>query len=115
MRICNLARSAASALLILTASFSASKQTASAAPQNAAPPEHEASAPGQFELRAASPKFWDLVDNGASLEKVATGFSFTEGPVWNEKGGFLYVSEEDQNRVVRGLPGWQGGNGIVHW
>jgi gluconolactonase len=105
MRICNLARSAASALLILTASFSASPQTPSAAaPQIAAPPEPEAPAPGQFELRAASPKFWDLVDKGASLEKVATGFSFTEGPVWDEKGGFLYVSEEDQNRVVRVYP-----------
>lgn len=40
----------------------------------------------------------------ASLEKVATGFGFTEGPVWDEKGGFLYVSDEDQNRIARVHP-----------
>jgi sugar lactone lactonase YvrE len=38
------------------------------------------------------------------LEKFASGFSFTEGPVWDERGGFLYVSEEDQNRVIRVYP-----------
>src|SRR6185295_597095 len=59
---------------------------------------------GQFALEAASPEFWDLVDQKASLEKVATGFSFTEGAVWDEKGGFLYVSDEDQNRVARVYP-----------
>jgi len=56
---------------------------------------------GHFEFEAKLPKFWDLFDKSASLEKVASGFSFTEGPVWDEKGGFLYVSEEDQNRVIR--------------
>jgi gluconolactonase len=61
-------------------------------------------APGQFSLQAKLPKFWDLVDKDASLQKVASGFSFTEGPVWDEKGGFLYVSEEVQNRVVRIYP-----------
>ena len=59
---------------------------------------------GKFEFEAKSPKFWDLFDKGASLKKVASGFSFTEGPVWDEKGGFLYVSEEDQNRVMRVYP-----------
>ena len=61
-------------------------------------------APGRFALQAESPKFWDLVEQNASLEKVASGFSFTEGPVWDEKGGFLYVSDEDQNRVARVYP-----------
>jgi gluconolactonase len=65
-------------------------------------PQREA--PGQFALQAESPKFWDLVDKNASLEKAAGGFGFTEGPVWDEKGGFLYVSDEDQNRVARVYP-----------
>jgi gluconolactonase len=60
--------------------------------------------PGEFALQAISPKFWDLVDKNATLEKVAIGFGFTEGPVWDEKGGFLYVSDEDQNRVARVYP-----------
>ena len=61
-------------------------------------------APREFQLRAESSKFWDLLDKSATLEKVATGFGFTEGPVWDEKGGFLYVSDEDQNRVARVYP-----------
>jgi gluconolactonase len=87
-----------SALLILTASVYVMAQTPPASPPHQEPP------PGQFELQAASPKFWDLFDKTASLDKVATGFSFTEGPVWDEKGGFLYVSEEEQNRVMRVYP-----------
>ena len=55
-------------------------------------------------MQATSPKFWDLVDKNATMEKVASGFSFTEGPVWDEKGGFLYISDEDQNRVARVYP-----------
>jgi gluconolactonase len=68
------------------------------------PPSPQTAPAGQFALEAASPAFWDLVDRNAALEKVATGFSFTEGPVWDEKGGFLYVSDEDQNRVARVTP-----------
>src|SRR5580704_12560927 len=79
-------------LFVLTASIHASAQT---------PAEQPA---GRFELQAKSPKFWDLFDRAAGLEKVASGFGFTEGPVWDEKGGFLYVSEEEQNRVMRVYP-----------
>ncbi|HET7084849.1 MAG TPA: SMP-30/gluconolactonase/LRE family protein [Rhizomicrobium sp.] len=61
-------------------------------------------APDQFALQAVSPKFWELIDKDASLEKVTSGFRFTEGPVWDEKGGFLYVSDEEQNRVARVYP-----------
>ena len=50
-----------------------------------------------FELQALSPKFWELVDHGAKLEKVATGFGFTEGPMW-DAAGFLYVSDETINK-----------------
>jgi gluconolactonase len=57
----------------------------------------------QFELKAKSPRFWDLFDAGARLEKVAGGFGFTEGPVWDERG-FLYVSDEKQNKLSRVFP-----------
>ena len=53
-----------------------------------------------FELEAQSPKFWDLVTRDATLEKVATGFGFTEGPVW-DASGFLYVSDEIANKIFR--------------
>jgi gluconolactonase len=59
--------------------------------------------PRAFESQALSPKFWDLVDHGAKLETVATGFGFTEGPVW-DAAGFLYVSDETLNKIFRVYP-----------
>jgi gluconolactonase len=53
-----------------------------------------------FELQSLSPKFWDLVDQHAKLDKVATGFGFTEGPMW-DPAGFLYVSDETINKIFR--------------
>lgn len=54
----------------------------------------------QFALKAETPKFWDLIDEKAQLSKVAGGFGFTEGPVWDERG-FLYVSDEEQNKIYK--------------
>lgn len=53
-----------------------------------------------FALKEESPKFWELLDHDASLTKVAGGFGFTEGPVWDERG-FLYVSDEEQNKIFK--------------
>ncbi len=57
----------------------------------------------QFDLKADSPKFWELIDKNATIEKVAGDFGFTEGPVWDERG-FLYVSDEVANRILRVFP-----------
>jgi gluconolactonase len=59
--------------------------------------------PRQFELKAETPKFWELIAEDAKLEKVAGGFGFTEGPVWDPRG-FLYVSDEEKNRLSRVYP-----------
>ena len=56
-----------------------------------------------FKLEPLSPKFWDLVDRYAKLETVATGFGFTEGPMW-DPAGFLYVSDETINKIYRVYP-----------
>lgn len=56
-----------------------------------------------FGLQPLSPKFWDLIDQHAKLETVATGFGFTEGPMWDE-AGFLYVSDETINKIFRVYP-----------
>jgi gluconolactonase len=53
-----------------------------------------------FELRALSPKFQELVDPEAKLKTIATGFGFTEGPMW-DPAGFLYVSDETLNKIFR--------------
>jgi len=53
-----------------------------------------------FELQGASPQFWDLVDHDAKLATVASGFGFTEGPMW-DPSGFLYVSDETINKIFK--------------
>lgn len=42
---------------------------------------------------------WQLVPEGATAEQVATGFDFTEGPVWC--GDHLLFSDIPRNRIVR--------------
>ena len=69
--------------------------------------QNQGAVPRTFELKAESPKFRDLIADDAKLEKVAGGFGFTEGPVWDPRG-FLYVSDEEKNRLSRVYPGWPG-------
>lgn len=57
----------------------------------------------EFALKALSPAFWKLFDRDAQLTRLATGFGFTEGPVWDPKG-FVYVSDEVQNFIYRVYP-----------
>jgi gluconolactonase len=56
-----------------------------------------------FRLEALSPKFSEIVPGDARLETVATGFGFTEGPMW-DPAGFLYVSDETINKIFRVYP-----------
>jgi len=59
--------------------------------------------PRQFKLSAQSANFWKLLDRHAPLQKVAGDFGFTEGPVWDPRG-FLYVSDEEHNKIFRLYP-----------
>jgi len=59
--------------------------------------------PRQFELKAESAKFWELVPRDAKLDLVAGGMGFTEGPVW-DPAGFIYVSDEVINKIFRIYP-----------
>jgi len=57
----------------------------------------------QFELKAESPEFWKLIDRRTTPQKLAGGFGFTEGPVWDPRG-FVFVSDEETNKIFRVLP-----------
>jgi gluconolactonase len=59
--------------------------------------------PRQFELKADSATFWELVPKHAKLELVSSGLGFTEGPVW-DPAGFVYVSDEVLNKIFRIYP-----------
>ena len=39
----------------------------------------------------------ELLDESAEAERVATGFTFTEGPIWNAEGRFLLFSDMPGN------------------
>lgn len=56
--------------------------------------------PRKAELHAVSPSFWKLVEPNAAVTKVASGFGFTEGPVWDE-AGYLWVSDETLNKIFK--------------
>ncbi len=56
-----------------------------------------------FKLEPLSPAFSNLISSDAKLETVATGFGFTEGPMW-DPSGFLYVSDETLNKIFRVYP-----------
>jgi gluconolactonase len=44
-------------------------------------------------VRAESDQLHELVDAKAEVERIGTGFTFTEGPIWNPRGNFLLFSD----------------------
>jgi gluconolactonase len=54
-----------------------------------------------------NPRFDQLVPKDAKLEKVAEGFTWVEGPVWNKQGGYLLFSDIPANAVYK----WTAGEG----
>lgn len=57
---------------------------------------------------ANSPSVYDLVASSVQVEKLATGFTFTEGPIWHPDGYLLF---SDMPMDVRRK--WTDGGGIV--
>jgi gluconolactonase len=45
-----------------------------------------------------------LVDPDAEVKKVADGFRFTEGPVWNQEEGYLLFSDIPANTIFKWSP-----------
>jgi sugar lactone lactonase YvrE len=55
-------------------------------------------------------RFGDLVDPNATVEKIATGFQFTEGPVWHSRNRNLTFSDVRAGIMYRWTQ--QGGNAV---
>ena len=60
-------------------------------------------------IEANSPAIFDLVAEDAEVEQLATGFTFTEGPIWNKEGQHLDFSDMPANIRRR----WTAEGGIV--
>jgi gluconolactonase len=70
-----------------------------------------------------SDKLFELVDREAEVEKLATGFTFTEGPIWNKDGRFLLFSDmpgdvrrrwDEENGVQEVMRPSNKGNGMTY-
>ncbi len=55
-------------------------------------------------LVSADPRFATLVSANATVETIADGFHWVEGPVWDAKRGALYFSDIPANAVMRWTP-----------
>ncbi|MEK7396732.1 MAG: SMP-30/gluconolactonase/LRE family protein [Candidatus Poribacteria bacterium] len=44
-------------------------------------------------------EFGDIMPKSSKLEKIATGFMFTEGPVWDASQGCLFFSDIPANKI----------------
>ena len=59
-------------------------------------------------IAATSPAIYELLEEGSGVEQVATGFTFTEGPIWHPTGGYLLFSDMPGDKRRR----WDPQNGV---
>jgi gluconolactonase len=52
-------------------------------------------------IERLDPAFDELIGKGAVLEKLSGGYAWTEGPVWDKKGGYLLFSDIPNNSVFK--------------
>lgn len=60
------------------------------------------------EVGRGDPAFNRLVPVGARVEKLAEGFSWSEGPKWRRSGGYLLFTDVPKNTIYR----WKEGEGL---
>ncbi len=61
------------------------------------------------EIERADRRLDEIVPTDAKIEKLADGFTFTEGPVWvkDAAGGYLLFSDPNENTIYRWTPDGQ--------
>jgi gluconolactonase len=59
-------------------------------------------------IERKDPRFDRLVPRDATIEKLADGYDWSEGPVWVKKGGYLLFSDVPQNTVYQ----WKEGSPV---
>ena len=71
-------------------------------------PRQRAAQGDALKITRLDPRFDKLVPNGARLEKIADGFNWVEGPVWDRAGRYLLFSDIPANSVFK----WKEGEGV---
>ena len=73
------------------------------------PPNIKAHAGDPFgALEMNDPAFFALIAPATPIEKLASGFDWSEGPVWIKDGGFVVFSDVPSNTVYK----WKQGEGV---
>lgn len=88
------------ALLVLTAVAAIPRTVVDVAAQ-----KNNGSTSGAATIVRLDPRFDKLVPPHAKLEKIADGFTWVEGPVWDRKGQYLLFSDIPANSVFKWKPG----------
>lgn len=65
--------------------------------------------PSMGTIDRADARFDQLIPQGAVLEKLAEGFDWSEGPVWDKKNDCLLFSDIPPNSVMK----WKEGEGVT--
>ena len=60
-------------------------------------------------IEQLDPAFATLVSPSAKIEKLAEGFTWSEGPVWRLSGGYLLFSDIPRNTIFK----WKEGSGLA--
>ena len=50
-------------------------------------------------IERLDPRLDALIPAGANIQKLAGGFTFTEGPVWDRRNNLLYFSDVRDNTI----------------
>ncbi|MGH7885835.1 MAG: SMP-30/gluconolactonase/LRE family protein [Thermodesulfobacteriota bacterium] len=53
------------------------------------------------QIKSSSEHFYRLIPKNTRIKKVASGFKFTEGPVWIQDGNYLLFSDIPANKIYR--------------
>jgi gluconolactonase len=70
--------------------------------------QEKAAFPTLGTIERIDPRFEKLVPQDARVERIADGFDWSEGPVWDRTGKFLLFSDVPLNTVFK----WQEGKGV---
>ena len=99
------------AMMIVALAFSAcspaSEKSAPAAESKPAASSASSAASGEVKIVRKDSRFDKLVPADAKVEKLADGYNWVEGPIWNRKESFLLFSNIPKNEIIK----WQEGKG----
>lgn len=76
-------------------------ETKSASPAASTAAASIALTPAEIKIVRLDPALDKLIAPDAKVEKLATGYKWTEGPVWNKKDGYLLFSDIPNNRIIK--------------